>query len=75
MANNLQEHMYPTEIDNGSIMAPPFEDLNYLVDELVLKVDGHETNPLAPKKQHNIPSVPADAIVGGGSVDEYTTPV
>jgi hypothetical protein len=40
-----------------------------------LKVDGDQTKPPAPTKQHNIPSIPADAISEGGSVDEYATHV
>jgi hypothetical protein len=42
---------------------------------MFLKVDGDQTKPPAPTKQHNIPSIPADAISQGGSVDEYATHV
>jgi hypothetical protein len=79
MADNLTEHLYPTGDDNGDIMAPPyaaqFENLYNLVNQLLLKVDGDQTKPLAPTKQHNIPSVPPDAASEGGSVDEYATHV
>jgi hypothetical protein len=77
MANNLPEHMYPTEDDIGDIRAPPstaqFEDLHKLVNQLLLKVNGDQTKPHAPTKQHNIPSVPADPLCEGGSVDKYAT--
>jgi hypothetical protein len=42
---------------------------------LVMKVGGDQTKPLAPSKQHNIPSIPVDAVYEGESVDEYATPV
>jgi hypothetical protein len=45
------------------------------VNQLLLKVDGDKTKPPAPTKQHNIPSVHADAVSEGGSVDEYATHV
>jgi hypothetical protein len=38
-----------------------------------LKVDGDQTNPPAPYKQHNISSIPVDAVFEGGAVDEYAT--
>jgi hypothetical protein len=79
MADNLPEHLYPTGDDSGDIRAPPsaaqFENLYNLVNQLLLKVDGDQTKPPAPTKQHNIPSVPADAVSEGGSVDEYATPL
>ena len=79
MADNLPEHLYPTGDDSGDIRAPPsaaqFENLYDLVNQLLLKVDGDQTKPPAPTKQHNIPSVPADAVSEGGSVDEYATHV
>jgi hypothetical protein len=40
-----------------------------------MKVDGDQTKPPAPTKQHNIPSVRADAVSEGGNVDEYATHV
>jgi hypothetical protein len=40
-----------------------------------MNVDGDQTEPPAPTKQHNIPSVHADAVSEGGSVDEYATHV
>jgi hypothetical protein len=71
--------MYPTGDDNGDIRAPPsaaqFENLYNLVNHLLLKVDDDQTKPPAPTKQHNIPSVRADAVSEGGSVDEYATPL
>jgi hypothetical protein len=71
--------MYPTWDDNGIIRAPPyatqFEDLSYLVNKLLLKIYGDQTKPTVPKKQHNIPTVLADAVSKGGSVDEYATHV
>jgi hypothetical protein len=77
MANNLQEHLYPTWDDSGDIRAPPsaaqFENFYYLVNQLLLKVDVDQMRPPAPTKQHNIPSVPADAESEGGSLDEYAT--
>jgi hypothetical protein len=77
MAYNLLEHMYPTRDDSGDIMAPPsaaqFKSLYNLVNQLLLKVDGDQTKPPAPTMQHNIPSIHADAVSEGGSVDEYAT--
>jgi hypothetical protein len=71
--------MYPTGEDSGDIRAPPsaaqFENVYNLVNLLLLKVDGDQTKPPAPTKQHNIPSIPADAISGGVSVDEYAMPL
>jgi hypothetical protein len=79
MADNLQEHLYPTREDNGKIRAPPyeaqFEDLYNLVNQLFMKIDGDHTKPPTPNMQHNIPPVPADAIAEGGSVNEYATHV
>jgi hypothetical protein len=79
MADNLPEHIYPTGDDSGDVRAPPsaaqIENLNNLVNPLLVKVDGDQTKPPAPTKQHNIPSVHADAVTEGGSVDEYATPV
>jgi hypothetical protein len=61
----------------GAIRAPPsaaqFEDFYNLVNQLLLKVDIDQTKALAPNKQHNIPSLPANAISEGVSVDEYAT--
>jgi hypothetical protein len=79
MAYNLPEHMYLAGDDSGDIRAQPyapqFENLYNLVNQLLLKVDGDQTKPPAPTKQHNIPPVLADAVCEGGSVDEYATHV
>jgi hypothetical protein len=60
MADNLQEPMYPTRDDNGTIRAPQstaeFEDLYNLVNPLLLKVDGDHTKPSTPDKQHDLQS-------------------
>jgi hypothetical protein len=40
-----------------------------------MNVDGDQTEPLAANKHNNTSSVPADALYGGGSVDEYGTHV
>jgi hypothetical protein len=42
---------------------------------MLLKVDGDQTKPQAPNKQHNIPLIPANAEYEGGIVDEYATHV
>jgi hypothetical protein len=69
--------MYPTRDDNGDIRAPPcapqFKNLHHLVSHLLLKVDDHHTKPTSPNKRRNIPSLPADAVYEGGSVDEDAT--
>jgi hypothetical protein len=69
--------MYLAEDDNGAITAPPyaaqFENLHNLDNLVLSKVDGDHTKPQAPNKQHNIPSVLADSVFEGGSVDEYAT--
>jgi hypothetical protein len=69
--------MYPTWDDSGAIRAPPFvaqfEDLYNLVNQLLLKVDRDHTKPPTPNKHHNIPSLHADVVSEGGSVDEYAT--
>jgi hypothetical protein len=79
MANNLPQHLYPTRDESGAIMAPQYvtqiEELYNVANQLLLKVDGDKTKPPSPNKQHNIPSLPADAISEGGSVDEYATHV
>jgi hypothetical protein len=71
--------MYPTRDDNGDVISPPsathFENLSNLVNKMLMTVDGDHTKPRAPNKKHNIPSVPADAVSKGGSVDEYATHV
>jgi hypothetical protein len=70
MADNLPKHMYPTRDDSEAIRAPSyetqFEDLYNLVNQLLLKVDGHKTKLLAPSKQHSIPPVPADVVSNKG---------
>jgi hypothetical protein len=79
MADNLSEHVYPTREDHGAIRAPPFapqfEHLCNRVNQVLLKVDGDKTKPLAPNNQYNTPSLPADAVSEGGSVDQYATHV
>jgi hypothetical protein len=79
MADKLPEHLYPTGDESGDIRAPPsathFENLYNLVNHMLLKVNGDQTKPPASTKQHHIPSVPADAVSKGGSVDEYATPL
>jgi hypothetical protein len=71
--------MYRTGEDNGAISAPPstkrFEDLYNLVNHMLFKVDGDRRKPPAPNKQHNIPSIPADGVSKGGSVNKYATPI
>jgi hypothetical protein len=77
MADNLPEHLYSTRDDSGDITAPPFathfENLYNLVNQLLMKVDGDQTKPPAPTKQHSSPSLHADALSECGTVDEYAT--
>jgi hypothetical protein len=79
MADNVPKHLYPTRDDNITISTPPyatqFEGLYNLDNQLLLKVDGDQTEPPSPNKQENIPSIPADAAFEGGNVDEYATPI
>jgi hypothetical protein len=78
MADKLLEYMYSTRDANGDIRAPPsasqFEDLYNLVNELLLKVDGDQTTPMAPNKQHNLPSVPATTKLFRAGAWTSTTP-
>jgi hypothetical protein len=71
--------MCPTWNDNGDVKSAPFatqfENLCNLAIHMLLKVDNDQTKPPAPNKHDKVPSIPADAVSEGGSVDEYATHV
>jgi hypothetical protein len=77
MVDNLPKHIYPTKDDNGDVWSPPcatqFEKLYNIVSQLLMEVDGDQTNPPTSNAQHDISSIPGVRAVPYLRVGAWTS--